>query len=48
MKRVLNRSRFALRCHVQSIKERERERERENSTQSQPRIDRKKRKGMYA
>ena len=32
-KRVSSRSKFALRCHVQSIQERERERERENTSQ---------------
>ena len=45
IKRVPRRSRFVLRCHAQSIRERERERERKHITN---RTNRKKRKDTYA
>ena len=35
MKRVLRRSRFAFRCHAQSMRERERERERERGRETE-------------
>ena len=45
-KRVSSRSRFALRCHAKSIREREREREKERHIAN--RKNRKKRKSVYA